>query len=245
MKLSELKTEGNFKGLFIGPPGNRKTCTATSFPYPILLLDFDNKADSAALFYKEDKPRLEGIDVRQLGDNLTKDPMVEMNSIIEKELIPMQKSGDFAYKTIIIDSITTFSSAVLKHIVQTNPGIKRNATKQGVQPCLQDYGILKREFARLIPGILSLPCNIIMTAHVDVTKDELTGAIQRRPLMDGAFSAQLPIYFKEVWSFTVDKDRTMVQTQSDRKFDCRSQIKGLPNPFDFTDGYKALEKYLK
>lgn len=244
MKLSELKTEGNFKGLFMGAPGNRKTCTAASFPYPILLIDFDVKADSAALFYKNDSERTDNIDVRQLGGDLTKDPMVEMNNIIDKELIPMQRSGEFKYKTIIIDSMTTFSSAALAHIVKTNPGIKRVTSKQGVQPGLQDYGILKREFARLIPGILSLPCNVIMTAHVNTEKDELTGAIQRRPLMDGSFAAQLPIYFKEVWHFTVDKDRTVVQTQADRKFDCRSQITGLPNPFDFTDGYKALKEYI-
>jgi len=243
-KLSEIKTEGKMKLLFVGEAGVRKTCTATGFPGPTLLLDFDGKADSAALFHKG-KALLNDINVMELAANLTTDPMEVLNKFIDTSLIPQQNEGKLAYKTIILDSITTFSTACLKHIVKTNPGIKRVTCKQGVQPGMQDYGILKREFQKLIPGLLSLDCNIIMTAHINTVKDELTGQLIRGPIMDGSFSEQLPIYFKEVWHLSVDdKGRTIAQTQSDFKYKCRSQIPGLPKMFDITDGYKAIEKYL-
>jgi len=244
MKLSDIKTEGNFKLLLQGEPGIGKSILSCSFPLPLLLLDFDGKADSPALFYKDQPELLDGIDVRDLSSSLTKDPIQELNDIIDKELIPQQRDGAMKYKTIVLDSITTFSRAVLNHIVSTNPGIKRTMSKQGVQPGLQDYGILKREFAKLIPGILSLPCNVVMTAHMDVNKDELTGEIIRGPLMDGAFSAQLPIYFKEVWYMFSEKGKRMCKTQSDYKYKCRSQIPGLPDPLDVTGGYEVLKKYL-
>ena len=133
------------------------------------------------------------------------------------------------YKTLVIDSATTFSAAVLRHIIKTNPGIKRVSSSQGMQACVQDYGILKREFMRLIPGLLSLPLNVVMTAHIKTDRSELTGEIVRSPIMDGSFSQELPIYFKEVYCVSMKDGKPYAQTKSDQYYNfCRSQIPGLP-----------------
>ncbi len=109
---------------------------------------------------------------------------------------------------------------------------------------MSDYGILRREFQRLIPGLLTLPCNVIMLAHLTVEKDEATGMILRHAMMDGSFAKELPIYFKEVWRMYVKDGRRMIQTQSDHSYNCRSQLPGLPAHLDITDGYSALTKYI-
>ena len=182
------------------PPGTGKTCFAASLPLPILYLDFDGKVNSAARWFETDKERLDLIDVRRLSKMLgDQDPVAEMNKIISEELIPQQAKGELKYRTLVLDSITTFSNAVLQHIVKTNPGIKRVSSSQGVQPGMQDFGILKREFARLIPGILSLEMNVVMCAHIKTDRSDLTGEIIRSPMMDGSFGQELPIYFEEVW----------------------------------------------
>lgn len=231
MKLSEVKTEGNFKILIYGNSGTGKTVFAAGAPYPILYLDFDNKVDSAALFYKQDPERLDQIDVRQLGSSLVSNPIEQLEKIITTELIPQAKTGTMKFKTLVLDSLTTFSAQTLKYIVDSNPGVNRVTTKQGKQPGMVDYGILGREFVKLIPGLLELPCNVIMLGHISVEKDELTGELTRGPLMDGAFAKKLPIYFKEVYrSYVDDKGQYLLQTKSDSKFACRSQITGLPNP---------------
>lgn len=231
MKLNELKTKDLVKVLVYGEAGSGKTVFAAGFPGPTLYFDFDNKVSSAARFYSADNERLSQIEVINLAPQIAKNPIDSFLAEIDK-LSKMQRSGEYAYKTVVIDSITTFSAAVLNSIVSTNPGIKRTMNKQGPQPGLQDYGILRREFQKLIPGLLSLDINVVMLGHIATDKDETTGEIVRGVLMDGSFSQQLPIYFDEVYrAYVEEKDgkrRFMAQTQSDARFKCRSQIPGLP-----------------
>lgn len=243
-QLNELKVEDNLKILLYGSSGSGKTCFATALPTPILMLDFDGKADSAAMYHRADQERLKGIDVRFLAQNFSQSPIAELEKIIREELIPQEKAGKMKFKTLILDSITTFSSQTLKYIVDSNPGIKRVVTKQGQQPGMQDFGILKREFAKLIPNILTLPCNVIMLGHIATEKDDITGEIIRGPAMDGSFARDLPIYFKEVWRcFVDDKNVHWAQTKSDARYACRSQIPGLPNPMKLS--YMELEKFIR
>lgn len=244
MLLSEIKPTENIKALVCGPPGVGKTCFAAGLPTPMLVLDFDDKIDSAAAWYANDPERLKQIEVRSYGKKLDgSDPIAELNKLISEELIPQQRSGTMKYKTLVIDSATTFSSAVLAHIVKTNPGIKRVTSAQGVQPGMQDFGILKREFEKLIPGLISLPMNVVMTAHIKIDRSELTGEIIRSPIMDGSFAANLPIYFKEVYRVFMKDGKPHAQTKSDAYYEfCRSQIPGLPGTIELSYA-NLIKKY--
>jgi len=246
-KLSDLHTEGSLKILIEADSGVGKTCTAATFPGKVLILDFDGKADSAAAYLRSKglTEQLNNIEVEQFPSHLQGNPIEKLMLLINQKLIPQQKSGKMEFQTLVLDSITTFSAATLRHIVKTNPGIKRTVSAQGQQPGLQDYGVLRREFQQLIPGLLSLPCNVVMLAHLAIEKDEATGQIFRHAMMDGSFARELPIYFKEVWRMYVKDGKRIAQTQSDQMFNCRSQIPGLPAHLDLTNGYSALEKYIK
>jgi len=194
----------------------------------------------------KDPDRLKEIKIEPYSARLDSDfdPLAEVEQIINKELIPQQKAGKMEYDTLAIDSGTTFSSAVLRHIVKTNPGIKRATSAQGVQPDRQDFGILKREFSRLIPGLCSLPMNFVMTAHFEVDKSELTGEIIRKPIMDGSFASQLPIYFDDVFVLRIKDGKCMAQTQPDIYFDfCRSSIPGIPKEIELTYA-NLMKKYI-
>lgn len=227
VKLSELKTKDLVKVLIYGDAGSGKTCFAAGFPGPVLYLDFDNKISSAARYYAGQQ-RLAEIDVENLAAGFNANPIMRLQQIVA-QLATEQKAGEFKYKTLVLDSITTFSSAALSHIIKSNPGIKRVRSGSDEQPCMQDYGILKREFVRLIPGLLTLDMNVVMLGHVDTMKDEQTGEIVRGVMMDGSFSQQLPIYFEEVYrAFVNEKGEHVAQTKSDTKYKCRSQIPKLP-----------------
>lgn len=245
--LIEIETNGESKVLLIGEPGVGKTIQATSYPYPIRVLDFDRKVDSAALYWRQkgDVERLKNIQVTQFSTGLDgESPIDALTKIFANEFIPQQRAGKMEFQTLVLDSITTFSSATLRHIVKSNPGIKRTMSAQGAQPGLQDFGILSREFERIIQGLLSLPCNVVMCAHISVEKDEATGQIMRHATMDGSFARKLPALFKEVWRLYVKDGKRMAQTQSDHMFNCRSQIPGLPNPLDVTNGYDSFKQYI-
>ena len=245
MKLSEINPSENLKVLLSGAPGSGKTCTALGFPYPILVLAFEPKVSSAAAWYAGDKERLENVDVRPLWQNLDSgDPVEDLMNIISKELIPQQKAGVMKYKTLVIDSMSTFSNALLLHIVKTNGGIKRPVSKQGMQPCQMDYGILKREFHKLIPGILSLPMNVVMLAHIKTDRSELTGEILRIPYLDGSYGEKLAEVFDESYFIFMKDGKPFARSKSDQDYKfCRSQIPGLPEVFEIS--YANLTKKWK
>lgn len=230
MKLSEIVPSENLKVLVVGPAGSGKTCFAAGFPTPILVFDFDGKINSAAAFYASDKERLAAIEVRDMRRNFEEtDHIAEMLRALREEVVP----NPTKYKTIVIDSATTFSAAMLRHIVKTNPGVKRTSSIQGLQPGLQDYGILKREFARILSSFLALPVNFVMLGHVSTDKSDLTGEIIRTPNLDGSFGAELPIYFEEVYRSYMKDGKPFAQTKSDSYYEfCRSQIPKLTNPVE-------------
>ena len=161
------------------------------------------------------------------------------------ELKKLGKEGKLPCATLVIDSITTLSDRLMEHIIKENPGVKRTLSKGVTIPCLQDYGLFRIFMKQFIGELLSLPCNVIFTAHIEVQKDETTGAILRLPMLTGKLSKELPIYFEEVYMAYVegegDKAKRKAQTQTDRKFSCRTQ-RGLPPVIDLD--YKSILKYM-
>ncbi len=242
MRASELPNTNLIKVLAYGPPGTGKTCFAAGFPGPILYFDFDNKVSSAVRFFAKDKARLNDIEVKTLSMALSQNPLVAFNAEIEA-LRKMQVSEVFPYKTLVIDSLTTFSAATLQHIITTNPGIKGRVTAQGIMPDKPHYGVLLREFEKLIPGILTLDMNIVVLGHIAEYRDESTGTMVREVMCDGSFSAKAPIYFDEVYYVHRGaKGEYLAQTQNAGGYSCRSQIPGLPNPVKLD--YAEIAKYL-
>ena len=241
MKLNELDPNKHVNVLTFGDSGAGKTIFAAGFPGPVHFFDFDLKVSSAAAFYKG-KPELEEITYDQFP--LDKDTLGDAGHKLNDELGKLKKlakSGDFPYKTIVFDSLTTMSDRMMEYIMKENPGIKRNITKGAQAPALQDYGLFRIFMKRFIGEILSFPCNVVMTAHIEVKTDEQTGALLRQPMLTGKLAAELPIYFEEVYRAYVEgegeKRKYMAQTQADRRFNCRSQ-RGLPASIELD--YKNL-----
>ncbi len=242
MKLDELPTKNLVKLLAYGPPGTGKTCGAAGFPGPILYFDFDGKVSSAARYYAKDTELLHNIEVKSLGMGLTQSPLVAFSNEVNA-LRKMQSEGIYPYKTLVVDSITTFSAATLQHIIATNPGIKGRVTAQGIMPDKPHYGVLLREFEKLIPGLLTLDMNVVMLGHIAEYRDDSTGSMVREVMCDGSFSSKIPIYFDEVYyTHKGPKGEFLAQTQNANGYTCRSQIPGLPAVIPFS--YAEIAKYL-
>lgn len=239
--LAELKTSGRLKLLLIGESGAGKTSFIAGAPKP-WIGDFDGKIVSAAEFLRKTNPeQLAKVDFENyaglIGGTLAADKF-------NRDIGKISQTKPFPYETIGLDSLTTFSDESMKYLIKTNPGVKRQITNAVQLPVLQDYQMARIWFKQIITAMLGLPCNVIMTAHIQVEKDEVTGRILRSPMMAGKLAHELPIFFGEVWrAYRDDKGQHWAQTQSDSYFTCRSQIPDLPNPVKLD--WAEINKYLK
>lgn len=242
MKLSELDSSKNLKVLAYGNSGSGKTVFACGFPGPIYVFDFDGKISSAANFYKG-TPQLDLIEydayTPKVGEP-TDRPFVRYNTKLV-ELEKLAKEGKFPYATVVLDSLTLYADQMLKEIVIQNPGLKRQESPTVKLTCLQDYMILSSHFKNMLVRLLQLPCNVVVSAHIQTNKDDLTGEIHREPLLPGKLPAFLPVMFEEVYRTYKEKDH-MAQTQTSVQYNARSQIRGLPPTIKLE--YAELLKYL-
>lgn len=234
--LSDLKPSNKKTVLIYGESGSGKTCFAASFPGPIHYYDFDGKVSSAAQYLKG-SAKLGEISY----DDCTPKKGFDPGAFINDEIGKIKDSGSVPYGTIVIDSLTTFADATMAYLMKMNPGIKRIITRGAQAPALQDYGIFRLYMKAFISGVLALPCNVVFTAHVHVDKDEHTGRLIYHPMMAGKLAYELPIYFEEVYVSYVKDGKYFAQTQADSKYQCRSQIRGLPKeiPLSYEELIKA------
>lgn len=235
--LSDVKTSENIKLLQFGDSGTGKTVFATTFPTPIHVLDFDNKISSAAAFWREKDPaRLEQITFENYGPTDARGTQAERCS---NDLGKMRKEGKLP-RTLVLDSLTTFSDEFMRYLMRINPGIKRMDTKGAAVPAQQDYQVARLYFKQFIGELLVLPCNVVILAHIQVDKDEQTGEILRTPMIAGKLARELPIWFEEVHRSYVKAGKYMSQTQTDARYQCRTQIPKLPAEIELK--YEELVK---
>jgi len=240
-----LKPETKHTVLIYGDSGNGKSVFASSFPGPIKVFDFDGKIASAAGYWGiHDKTRLDHIDADDL-QSMNADP--EQYAKFYSQLVELEKQardGKLPWKTVVLDSLTTWCDALMREIIRQNPGIKGAAPGM---PGLQTYGIFGAKFREQLSRLLALPCNVVVTAHIAIDKDEHTGEILRRPLVIGRNASYLPIIFGEVYrAFTEIKDDKVTywaQTQATPSYIARTQIPGLAPRIPLT--YSSLVPGIK
>jgi hypothetical protein len=162
------------------------------------------------------------------------------------------KPESFPYKTIVLDSITTFSGSLMAEVIRQNPGeaSKRSHVADTMVPHLKDYQIAISHIKNVVSGLLSLPCNVVMTGHIQTEKDELSGEIIRQPMIFGKdLPGWLPMVFEEVYYCHVSSGadssgksqiKHLGQARGP-KYVCRTQINGLPAVFDLN--YDTMKKY--
>jgi hypothetical protein len=240
--LADIPLGKQIKLLLIGDSGAGKTCGACSFAEAgkVRLCDFDGKASSARMFYRGRPEILKNIEVERYT------PTAEDRLPARRFMQDLQKwRNDFAsgkIQTLIIDSLTTFTDETLKWLMRENPGLKRPETRQFEVACINDYQILRGFMKQFVMEALSLPANVIFTAHIATEKDESTGEILRTPMIPGKFARELPIYFEEVWRVYMKDGKSLAQTVPNSRYTLvRRQ---LPVPNDFELKYSNITKAL-
>ena len=117
------------------------------------------------------------------------------------------------FRTVIADSFTGMDTVSMAFIL----GLNKADTAQ-----IQHYGQLQTKKEAIISALMSLPCNVVVLAHEEAQKDELTGAIRILPFGTGKFQEKMGMYFSQVVYRTVSTD-----TQGNPKYEVWTAPRGL------------------
>ncbi|MFA6972813.1 MAG: AAA family ATPase [Gallionella sp.] len=159
----------------------------------------------------------------------------------DKEYHRRKREGYFDYiGTYFLDSATTWSSAAMNVIL-------KKANRLGGPPFQQDYLPAMSMIENAIKDMTTLPCDVILTAHLDVDKDEATGRMFVGPLFVGKLKQRIPLLFDELYCAQTKNTSAGVVysllTRSDGIFKARTRLgKGGIFETNETPNIKALLK---
>lgn len=140
----------------------------------------------------------------------------------DREYHRRKREGYFDYiGTYVIDSATTWSSAAMNVIL-------KKAGRCGGSPQQNDYLPAMTMIENAIKDMLTLPCDVILTAHLDVDKDEATGKMFVGPLFVGKLKQRIPLLFDELYNLQVKRtakgDEYQLLTRGDGIFKARTRL---------------------
>ena len=170
------------KVLIYGPSGVGKTRFACTFPKPYVF-DFDNGMLS-----------VRGIDV-EYDTYFDEDKNGKNVTSALKEFKKKMASLSDSYETLVIDSVTTLQDYSMNELLRLN---------NREEPTLHEWGRLVSWLSDTFLTITKNKINVVIIAHEQTIKDELTGEINIQPLIVGKkMPNQLPLFFDEVYRLGV------------------------------------------
>jgi len=203
--------------LIYGPMGAGKTTFASTFAEP-LFIDTDKGGMSLRGKHAKFIPCYEskGI-VRRV---------FEILKAAESKTGPFAPDGDLAgVQTLVLDSVSVLSNAMLCDYI-----IGLGKDPMQTKPSFDEYGKLLNTQIELGKTFkrLSTMYNIVVTALVDVNKDEMTGAMYGGPLLVGQYRQLIGADFDEVYfaatEGTKDSVKHVLYTAKTGIYDAKSRM---------------------
>lgn len=203
----------HLKCIVVGKAGSGKSVFASTFPTPAFLFDFDK----GALTYR-------GLDVDYEQFDLTPQGWIKFEKIFNDVA---KAVAEGKYKTAIFDSASTLTDLAMERAMSLDP--KRSATGGPIWNV--HYQMVKNLVEGRIQKFINLPCNLVLTAHLNIITDQESGAvIDVTPLFTGTLSTKIPGLFDEVYYATAQtKGGTtnwFLQTVPKGLYSARSRISG-------------------
>jgi len=186
------ETRGDFKSfsaIVMGESGVGKTKLACSGRLPILIDSFE--ASTAVVieqFYPEELKRGDII-IRSFWDENSKRP-TEFKKWSDQFDRDMEDGFIDLFGTYVIDSMTTWIETASHYVSKVND--RPNNTL-----AIQDYPVIYDFVKDTIKRITSRNCDFILTAHLLLNQDEITGKIQAELKTYKQLKVDIPLLFTE------------------------------------------------
>ncbi len=193
MKASEL-SQDSLGILLIGDPGSGKSHFIGTMPKPMLVFNFDGKAGASTYRNAEGAEDIELTMLDPSNHEAVLDLEEEINNLLGDEEMP--------YKTVALDSLTTYGDAEMRRAIFTNSlGGKGGSRIGNIVPNQTDYLLQMARVKYILQKLLSLPCNIVVAAHEAIIEDKNGGLIGVVAHVSGkkTMAKNLPSMFGEAY----------------------------------------------
>lgn len=199
--------QNSFNLLLLGESGSGKTTLCSTARYPIHIDSFDPGGTKAMM----DLVKLGKVvvDSRWESEDPTKAAIPKTSGAPgfeyaypawKKEFERRVRSGYFEhFGTYVLDSATTWSMAIMNWILDA-AGIVGQAPR-----FTKDYGPQKIEIQNMVKKMLDLPCDFILTGHLESDKDEISGRIRYKFMTTGKAEVIIPLQFDEIWTMIAEQ----------------------------------------
>ena len=199
--------QNSFNLLLLGESGSGKTSLCATARAPIHFDSFD-PGGTKALMEDVKKGRII-VDSRWESEDPTKPTIPKASgapgfewafTVWKAEFERRLKMGYFNHiGTYVLDSSTTWAMAVMNSILA-----KANIPGQAPR-FTHDYTPQKIEMINMIKKMLDLPCDFILTGHLESDKDEVSGRIKYKYMTTGKAEVTIPLQFDEIWTCVAEQ----------------------------------------
>ena len=189
--------------MFVGRSGDGKSTAAASFPKKLINLDFDLRFGGIAAAIQQKIILGEGIEYTSFNPRGGVDDI--NNLLMQWEIL--HKSGNFPYKTVIVDSLTSLTRTMVlaSHKLQQGKMIG-NLRVSGPG----DFNFEASGTHQFFDYLRIFPANVICSAHtvdkygkLDKSKDySETGVVGEKLSIRDNLGENVQTYFDNVWKFS-------------------------------------------
>lgn len=175
--------------LLTGGSGSGKTTSALSLPGEKLLLDIDGRKNAAAGF-----KNVRIIDLAKLIKRDPKSPAGWLALMEIKNELWQKTRSIFPYDGIIVDGLAAMNRVAMNWALLLDPSRGLGGT-----PAQQHWYPAMEAIVTFMKGMLSLPCHIVLTSHIELIKDEASGGLILTPKAIGKLRTEVEGWFDETY----------------------------------------------
>lgn len=185
----EDENRDKYNLLLLGDKGTGKTFIARTARKPVYIDSFDPEGTLCLREYKRNGDILAETKYEK-EDPLNPAAFEQWARDFEEKC----KSNYFSnFGTYMLDSTTAWSEAIMNTILKKDG-------RAGTAPLFtKDYNPQKVMIHNALKRVLNLPCDVIVTGHLEAVKDDVIGNVEYRFLTTGKGTVIIPLMFTEVW----------------------------------------------
>jgi len=178
----------SFRAIILGESGTGKTYMLRTCPPPVHVDSFDPGGTQSL-----DDAIARGTVFADTRFEVDNPKMPSAFDLFDREFHRRKAAGYFAeIGTYCLDSLTTLAKAALLKILKLKG-------RPGGVPQQDDWLPQMTLIENVIQEISSLPCNVIVTGHLDIKEDAVTKQLLMRPMITGKLTTRIPLLFSEIY----------------------------------------------